>query len=184
MFNIKRVLLVIYMSDLRGGLYSSKSAQQKLIKVFMQLHQCVNCREYFTELKNIGGWECKSKYHPGKWDYNRMAYTCCGEKATRNYGDHSALDHYMHWNRRERLLIPPILSSGCTRCDCVSTGKNPIPQGEILVHNIASMIPAMEKYGRKLKERPGFLRSSDVKKMKLVRKERLPEQCFASEEWS
>jgi len=46
------------------------------------------------------------------------------------------------------------------------------------------MIPAMEKYGRKLKERPGFLRSSDVKKMKLVRKERLPEQCFASEEWS
>lgn len=169
--------------DLKGGLYSSRTAQEKLIKVFMQLHQCYRCKKYFTELKNLGSWQCEARYHPGKFDYNKMAYTCCGEKRLENRGDFHTADRFMTWEKRERLMIPPILSTGCQRCDCITRGKNPVPSDEVNVHQIASLIPAMEKYGVKLKNRPGFCRAQDIKKMKLTRREKLPKQCYACEDW-
>jgi len=166
------------MSTLKGGLYASRTAQEKLIKVFMQLHQCLSCHRYFIEMENLGSWSCT--YHPGEYDYNSRRYTCCGETANYSHGNFHAVDHLIAWNQRQRLTIPPLFSKGCKRCDCRSKDRNAVPKKSVLVHEIASMLPSMIQYGSELKKRPGFRSHRTVKEMKIERFEWLPPQLFDS----
>ncbi len=59
------------------SLYASKKAIEITIRLFTELHECKNCHKFFTEMENVGCWDCR--YHPGKFDYNTGKYTCCGE---------------------------------------------------------------------------------------------------------
>jgi hypothetical protein len=164
------------MSKLDGNLYASGSAQKRLFKVFFQLRRCVRCQRFFTEMENVGAWLCK--YHPGEYNFDTRKYTCCGETATRNYGQFAAIDHMFTWSDAEVFSVPPLFSKGCKRCDCVGEVQSPIPAEKVMVSQIASMIPAMQKQGSKLKDRPGFCRDKDVKKMLILRQQRLPQREF------
>ena len=158
------------MSDLHGGLYSSNAQVRAVTKVFLQVHQCKVCDRFFTEMENVGAWKCK--YHPGNWDYVRRRWTCCGETERKNIGDHSYLGRYMHWNPQEYINYPKPHSKGCMQCDCVSQYKNPVPSKEIVLEDIACIIPQLAAYGKPLKERPGLVTG---KPPKINRQEELHE---------
>lgn len=161
------------MTDLQGGLYSSNSQVRAVTKVFLQVHQCKVCDRYFTEMENVGQWKCT--YHPGEWDFVRREWTCCKETERKNVGDHSFLGRYMPWNPAEYINIPTPHSDGCMKCDCVSKYKNPVPQKEIVLEDIACIIPQLAAYGAPLQKRPG-LEKGRVPMIK--RKQELPEIFF------
>lgn len=158
------------MSELHGGLYSSNAQVRAVTKVFLQVHQCRVCERFFTEMENVGMWKCK--YHPGNWNERKREWTCCGETERKNIGDHSYLSRYMHWNPRERINMPGPHSKGCMRCDCVSMYKNPVPQSEIILEDIACIIPQLAAHGTPLQKRPGLEKGRTPM---LKRKEELPE---------
>lgn len=158
------------MTDLKGGLFSSNAQVRAVTKVFLQVHQCRVCERYFTEMENVGQWKCK--YHPGKWDYVRREWTCCGETERKNIGYHSHLGRYMTWNPKEYVNMPGPHSKGCMDCDCISKYKNPVPQKEIALEDIACIIPQLGVHGKPLQERPG-LEKGRVPMIK--RKQELPE---------
>lgn len=159
------------MANLQGGLYSSNSQVRRVMKVFLQIHQCRVCERYFSEMENLGSWSCK--YHPGEWDYVRRRWTCCGQTERKNIGDHSHLSRYMHWNPAERINFPDPHSKGCQRCDCVSIYKNPVPQESVALEDIACVIPQLHLHGKPLQERPGLVKGCKVPRIE--RKEVLEE---------
>jgi len=144
------------MADLKGGLYSSNAQVRAVTKVFLQVHQCRVCDRFFTEMENVGQWKCK--YHPGKWDSVRREWTCCGETERKNIGYHSYLGRYMTWNPKEYVNMPGPHSKGCMDCDCISKYKNPVPQKEVALEDIACIIPQLGVHGKPLQERPGLER--------------------------
>lgn len=158
------------MTDLQGGLYSSNSQVRRVVKVFLQVHQCRICNRFFTEMENLGSFRCK--YHPGEWDYVKRRYTCCGETERKNVGDTSYLGRYYQWNPKEKLNMPSPHSAGCMRCDCVSKYKNPVPQKEVALEDIACIIPQMGSHGKPLEERPGLVKG---RKPTIIRQEECPD---------
>jgi hypothetical protein len=155
---------------MNGGLYSSNEQVKRVTKCFLQLHQCITCARYFTEMENLGSWRCR--YHPGEWNHNRREYTCCGEKERQDYGDYAGITRFMAFNPKEALNIPPLHSQGCCRRDCESTHKNPIPQDRVALGDVACVIPSIAEHGKKLEERPWLVRG---KNSRIERKETLPE---------
>lgn len=158
------------MTDLQGGLYSSNAQVRAVTKVFLQVHQCRVCDRYFTEMENVGQWKCK--WHPGEWDGVRRKWTCCGQTERKNVGDHSYLGRYMPWNPKEYINMPGPHSKGCTKCDCVSKYKNPVPQTQIVLEDIACIIPQLAAYGKALQDRPGLEKGRTPM---IKRKQELPE---------
>jgi hypothetical protein len=160
------------MANLQGGLYSSNTQVRRVMKVFLQVHQCKVCDRFFTEMENLGSWRCT--YHPGKWDYVKRHWTCCKEKERQNVGDNSYLCRYYAMNPKERLNMPGPHSDGCMACDCVSRYKNPVPQKEVALEDIACIIPQLGVHGKPLEKRNGLERG---RKPRIVRYEECPE-CF------
>jgi len=135
------------------SLYASKKAIEITIKLFTDLHECTECGKYFTELENVGCWDCK--YHPGVYDYDLECYTCCGERYKRPFFHHASYGHIMAWNTKDRWNHMRPLNNGCCRRDCVSKEKTPIPKKVLPVEDIATLIPYME---RNIEDRPGLKR--------------------------
>ena len=158
------------MANLQGGLYSSNVQVRRVLKVFLQVHECKVCGRFFTEIENLGSWKCT--YHPGTWDYVKRHWTCCKERERMNIGPTSYLGRYYQMNPLERLNMPEPHSKGCMRCDCVSKYKNPVPQNAVALEDIASIIPQMSAHGKPLQERNGIEKG---RKPKIVRKEVCPE---------
>ena len=158
------------MTDLQGGLYSSNAQVRAVTKVFLQVHQCRVCDRYFTEMENVGQWKCK--YHPAEWDGVQRKWKCCGQTERKNVGDHSYLGRYMPWNPKEYINMPGPHSKGCTKCDCVSKYKNPVPQTQIVLEDIACIIPQLAAYGKALQDRPGLEKGRTPV---IKRKQELPE---------
>jgi hypothetical protein len=161
------------MSNLQGGLYSSNVQVRRVLKVFLQVHECKVCGRFFTEIENLGSWRCT--YHPGEWDYVRRKWTCCGETERKNIGPNGYLGRYYQWNPQERLNMPGPHSKGCMRCDCVSKYKNPVPQKAVALEDIACIIPQMSTHGKPLEQRFGLEKG---RKPKIVRYEECPEIFF------
>lgn len=158
------------MANLQGGLYSSNTQVRRVLKVFLQVHECKVCGRFFTEIENLGSWKCT--YHPGTWDYVKRRWTCCLETERKNIGPTSYLGRYYPMNPKEKLNMPGPHSNGCCRCDCVSKYKNPVPQQAVALEDIASIIPQMSAHGKPLQERNGIEKG---RKPKIVRQEICPE---------
>jgi hypothetical protein len=126
------------------SLYASRSAIEKTIQLFTEMHQCATCGKWFTEMENFGSWTCL--YHPGKYDHNEDKYTCCGESHNRTDNfHHRAYGHLMTFTSKDRFNHAPSVSPGCTRCDCQSRKKTLISdEKSIKVEDVASLIPYME----------------------------------------
>lgn len=147
------------------SLYASKKAVEITIRLFTDVHECKNCGRFFTELENIGCWECK--YHPGKFDHKTETWTCCGEKYRRAAFHHRSYNHLMVWKTKDRWDSIQPYSAGCTRKDCETKVETPIPKNVINVEDIATLIPYMQ---RPVNERPGLKKGP----LRFVRKEKRP----------
>ena len=117
-------------------------------------------------------------YHPGVWDSVRRRWTCCGETERKNIGDFSHLGRYMAWNPKEYINMASPHSKGCMKCDCVSKYKNPVPQNEIVLEDIACIIPQFEAYGNAINKRPGLVKGRPPK---IKRKQELNEIHYFDE---
>lgn len=155
---------------LTGGLYSSNEQVKRMIKLFLQVHECKHCGRFFTEMENLGAWKCK--YHPGEYDYYTSDYTCCGERSRRNYGEYARFSSVMTWSDKERNNYPDLHSQGCRKCDCVSKYDNPVPSKVVAVNDIASVIPSFKAYGLPIEKRPGLVKG---KNLRIERFEKLPQ---------
>lgn len=133
------------------SLYASRKAVESTISLFTQLQECTQCGNFFTELENVGCWDCM--YHPGKYDYQLECYTCCGKGYMRPLFHHGAYGHLMTWGRKDQWNHMKNISEGCCRCDCVAKTKSPIPQDVVPLDDIATLLPFMK---RKIEERPGL----------------------------
>ena len=147
------------------SLYASKKAVELTIRLFTDVHECNYCNRFFTEMENIGCWQCK--YHPGKFDHKTETWTCCGEKYNRPAFNYRSYNHLMVWNTKDRWNYLPPFSEGCTRRDCEPKLKTPIPKDIISLEDIATLIPYME---RPVNERPGLKKGP----LRFVRKEKRP----------
>ena len=147
------------------SLYASKKAIEITIRLFTELHECKNCQKFFTEMENVGCWDCR--YHPGKFDYNTGKYTCCGEPYRRPMFHHRSYGHLMTWGKKDQYNVTPALSSGCCRRDCVSMKETAIPKDVLPVADIATLIPYMN---RKIEDRPGLRKNP----LRLERMEKRP----------
>lgn len=160
-------------SDLNGSLYSSNAQVRRVLQVFLQMHQCKLCGRYFTEMENLGSWSCK--YHPGEFNMLTRKWTCCGETERITRSRYAGFEDQMVWSKHQQL--PPVHTQGCCRRDCISKYKNPIPQEEVLLEEVACIIPQMKEHGSDLEKRPGLVRGA---KVRIERKESLPEIFFDS----
>lgn len=149
------------MAALTGGLYSSNEQVKRMIKLFLQVHECKHCGRFFTEQENLGAWKCV--YHPGEYDYHTRDFTCCGERSRRNYGAYSQYASVMTWSEKERNNYPDLHSKGCRRCDCISKYENPIPSKVVAVADIASMIPTLKASGVPIEKRPGLVKGRNLR---------------------
>jgi len=147
------------------SLYASKKAIEITIKLFTELHECESCGKFFTELENVGCWDCK--YHPGEYDNVRDCYTCCGETRTRPAFHHVQYGHLMTWPTRDRWNHIQELSDGCCRKDCMPKRDTPIPKDVLTVEDIATLIPYME---RPIEKRAGLKKGP----LRLLRSENRP----------
>jgi len=73
----------------------------------------------------------------------------------------------MVWNTKDKWNHIKPYSDGCTRRDCQSKRKTPIPSGTLPLDDIATLIPYME---RPVNERPGLKRGP----LRFVRSETRP----------
>lgn len=119
------------------SLYDSDEKVKKVIKDFTDVHQCERCKKVFTEIANVGVWDCK--YHPGKFNYDTLSYECCGEKAT-NFSNYDNFAAYATWKHK---FNPTIFSLGCKRCDHTSS-KSKVPYEDVKYDDIAQLIPYMK----------------------------------------
>ena len=133
------------------SLYASKKAVEITIRLFTELHECAECGRFFTELENVGCWECK--YHPGKYDVLTDSYTCCGNKYMRPAFNYRGYGHLMTFGVMDRWNHMAPLNNGCCKRDCKSKKKTPIPDDVLPVEDIASLLPYMEM---PLDKRPGL----------------------------
>jgi hypothetical protein len=147
------------------SLYASKKAIEITIKLFTDLHECSNCGSFFTELENVGCWECK--YHPGVYDNKLDCYTCCGQKMRRPAFNHRGYGHFMTWGSKDKWNRALEMPEGCCRRDCQSKKETPIPDDVLPVDDIATLIPYMVK---KVDTRPGLKRGP----LRLERQEKRP----------
>ena len=147
------------------SLYASKKAVEMTINLFTQLHECSVCGNFFTELENIGCWDCK--YHPGEFDYAMGCYTCCGEKPKEPNFHFRSFGHLMTWKTKDRWNHMKLLSDGCCRCDCTPKVDNSVPREVMMVDDIATLIPYMK---RDIKYRPGLKKGP----LRIERKEDRP----------
>lgn len=146
------------------SLYASRSAIEKTIEIFTEMHQCSRCGGWFTEMENFGSWNCW--YHPGEYDHRLDKYTCCGESHRRvdNF-NYRSFGHLMTFSPSQRYDPAPSISQGCTRCDCKSKKKTLVSDETcIKVDDVASLIPYMEN---PLTSRPGLKKNP----LRLFRKE-------------
>ena len=155
------------------SLYDNKERVEQIITDFTELHECSTCGNYFTEIENIGCWNCK--YHPGEYDPDTETYSCCGEKYRRPAFGYKGYGHIMTWGVKDRWDHIKPLSSGCTACDCRSKDKNSVPYKDIDVSSIAQLIPYMTQ---DIRDRPGL----DTETMKLVRKCERPKWAKPSQD--
>lgn len=147
------------------SLYASKKAVEMTINVFTQLHECSACGRYFTELENIGCWDCK--YHPGEFDYTMGCYTCCGDSPKEPSFHYRSFNHLMTWKGKDKWNRLKLLSDGCCRCDCKPKVDNAVPTDVMMVDDIATLIPFMK---RDIKLRPGLKKGP----LRIERKEDRP----------
>ena len=143
------------------SLYASKRAIEVTIELFTTVHQCKHCNKWFTELENVGCWDCL--YHPGKFNHASGQYDCCGAKPLRPAYNYS-YGHLMTWAPKDRWNHMTPISEGCTRRDCISKIDTPIPTNFLKVDDIATLIPRMK---RPLKDRRGLKKGP----LRLVRAE-------------
>ena len=120
------------------SLYASKQAVEITMQLFTTVHQCKYCSKWFTELENVGCWDCM--YHPGKFDHVTERYECCGAKRRRPLFNYS-YGHMMTWKSKDRWNHMTQISEGCTRRDCMSKEDTPIPKHCVKVDDIATLIP-------------------------------------------
>tara|TARA_Y100000389_G_scaffold110532_1_gene107627 strand:+ start:19585 stop:20061 length:477 start_codon:yes stop_codon:yes gene_type:complete len=150
------------------SLYASKQAVEITMQLFTTVHQCKYCSKWFTELENVGCWDCI--YHPGKFDHVTERYECCGAKRRRPLFNYS-YGHMMTWKSKDRWNHMTQISEGCTRRDCMSKEDTPIPKHCVKVDDIATLIPYMK---RPLKDRPGLKKGP----LRLDRGEKRPYACW------
>jgi hypothetical protein len=147
------------------SLYASKKAIEITIKLFTDLHECSKCGNFFTEIENVGCWDCK--YHPGKYDHKLDCWTCCGQGMRRPAFHHRGYGHLMTWSGKDKWNHGQEMPDGCCRRDCQSKKNTPIPNDVLPVEDIATLIPYMEK---QLDSRPGLKRGP----LRLERQEKRP----------
>jgi hypothetical protein len=147
------------------SLYASKKAIEITIRLFTELHECQSCGKFFTEMENVGCWDCW--YHPGEYDYDTDKWTCCGNKYSRPMFHHRGYGHMMTWTAKDKYNHVPPLTKGCCRRDCQSIKKTAIPTDVLPVNDIATLIPYMQ---RKVDKRPGLKKAP----LRLERKEERP----------
>jgi len=119
------------------SLYDSDEKVNQVIEAFTQLHQCIHCHQYFTEIANIGVWGCR--YHPGKYNYQKDKYECCGEKPM-CHSNYNNIAGYTTWKHK---FTPQLFSLGCKKCDHQSP-KSKVPYKNIKCEDIAQLIPFMK----------------------------------------
>lgn len=119
-------------------LYASDSVVKKKIKDYTKILQCMYCEKIFTELDNVGTWQCR--YHPGKLDFQTQRYTCCGQKSHLN-SNHDGWARYVTWN--ETFDRKPIQTLGCTPCDHQARNSD-VEFQDVPIHEIAQLIPFMK----------------------------------------
>ena len=122
----------------KATLFSSNPEVKKVIKKYTNVFECTRCNAIFTEISNVGCWQCK--YHPGVLDHDKKEWSCCGEKPhlVSNY-DHFA--RYATW--KDKFSPVPLYSIGCTPCDHLSY-ESQVKYEDIEVENIAQLIPFMK----------------------------------------
>lgn len=151
------------------SLYASKKVIESTINLFTELHECRFCQRYFTHMESVGCWDCK--YHPGKFNYDTLTYSCCGEKMREARFQHMTYNRYLTWKGKDRFDYIPNLSQGCCRRDCLPKDKTLIPDETIAVDDIATLIPYME---RPLDKRPGLNKNP----LRLERVEKRPKALW------
>tara|TARA_B100000902_G_C27224629_1_gene871503 strand:+ start:849 stop:1304 length:456 start_codon:yes stop_codon:yes gene_type:complete len=119
------------------SLYDSDEKVNQVIEAFTELHQCTHCNAYFTELANVGTWGCR--YHPGKYNYEKDEYECCGEKPM-NHSNYNNFAAFATWKHK---YTPRLFSLGCKRCDHRSPASK-VPYKDIKCEKIAQLIPFMK----------------------------------------
>lgn len=119
------------------SLYDSDEKVNQVIKAYTELHQCDHCKAYFTELANVGTWGCK--YHPGKYNYEKDEYECCGEKPM-NISNYDNFAAYTTWKHK---YTPRLFSLGCKRCDHRSSTSK-VLYADVKYENIAQLCPYMK----------------------------------------
>ena len=147
------------------SLYASRKAVESTISLFTDLQECIVCGKYFTELENVGCWDCL--YHPGKYDPHLECYTCCGESHKRPAFHYRQYGHIMTWGKKDKWNHIKSISDGCCRCDCRAKKKSPIPKDTVPLEDIATLLPFMN---RKIEDRPGLKKGP----LRLERKESRP----------
>lgn len=147
------------------SLYASKKAIEITIRLFTELHECSSCGKFFTEMENVGCWDCW--YHPGEYDHYNDKWTCCGDTYNRPMFHHRGYGHLMTWTKKDQYNHVPALSRGCCRRDCQSKKKTAIPKDVLPVNDIATLIPYMQ---RPIDTRPGLKKAP----LRLERKETRP----------
>lgn len=147
------------------SLYASKKVIESTINLFTELHECRFCSRYYTHMESVGCWDCR--YHPGEFDYDTLSYTCCEEKMRETKFNMRGYNSFLTWKGKDRFDVVPPLSQGCMRCDCLPKDKTLIPDDDIAVDDIATLIPYME---RPLDKRPGLRKNP----LRLIRKEVRP----------
>ena len=116
-------------------------------------------------MESVGCWDCK--YHPGKFNYLDLTYDCCGETFKEPAFHYGAFGHYTTWKPKDQWNHIPALSEGCCRRDCIPKAKCLIPEEDIPVEDIATLVPFME---RKVHYRLGLKKNP----LRLVRQEERP----------
>lgn len=120
------------------ALFASEKDRKKIINKYTTVLQCNVCNAVYTELLNVGTWECR--YHPGTYDYDKDEWTCCGEKL-HNPSNYNDVGRYFTWNQS----FSPVkaFTNGCTPCDHKSIVSK-VPYEDVNVESIAQLIPFMK----------------------------------------
>ncbi len=139
----------------KASLFSSNPEIKKVIKKYTAVLECSRCNKIYTEISNVGCWQCK--YHPGVLDHDKKEWTCCGEKA-HLVSNYNSFARYGIW--KDKFSPVPMYSIGCTPCDHLSY-DSPLPYKDVNVENIAQLIPFMHpeltERNYSLKDRKPFL---------------------------
>lgn len=153
------------------SLYANQAEVKKIIERYCELRRCANCRNYFCELDNLGMHKCR--YHPGEYDPEVEAMSCCGEKSRHpNVNNpYASYSHIMTWGPQNRCEPMDTFSKGCKWRDCEAEIPSGVDKKVVHIDSIASLVPYMNP---PMKERPGFRKGP----LRLIRQQPFPKNVW------